>query len=141
MANLRRGRLIASVSREETFDPFAVAGQASPVAVARGEHPQAVYDAAAAGEPGHPGGQRLGADPELLQVSAELTRFLGRARGGLVTEQGRDRVSITSDSVVKKVRASWRMAVLVLVGNTSMATATPMTAPIAVSSIRKSSMP
>ncbi len=48
-------------------------------------------------------------------------------------------ISISADSACRKARVSSRMAVLVFVGNTRMATATPITAPIAVSSIRNMS--
>ena len=71
---------------------FAAAGQDSRVAVARGEHPQAVPHAAAPGQAGHSGAHRLGGDPELLQVAAELTRRLGQLHGRLATEQAGDRI-------------------------------------------------
>lgn len=49
--------------------------------------------------------------------------------------------SISADRLVRKVRVSARIAVLVFVGNTTTATVAPMTAPIAVSSIRSMSTP
>jgi hypothetical protein len=50
-------------------------------------------------------------------------------------------ISISADNAFRKARVSLRMAVLVFVGSTRMATVTPMTAPIAVSSIRSISTP
>lgn len=70
---------------------LAVAGQAPPVSIARGEDPQAASNAAPAAEAGEPGKQRLGADPELLQGPVKLACLLGRTAGLVPAEHGRGR--------------------------------------------------